>query len=63
MSQYVLEIPEALVQAAQEAAQAQQTSLDDFVYAAIAEKVAASVRRCISIPALPGPTHKPSSRC
>ena len=42
MSQYALEIPEALVQAAQAVAQAQQTSLDDFVCAAIAEKIAAS---------------------
>ena len=42
MSRYALEIPEALVQAAQEVAQAQQTSLDDFVCAAITEKIAAS---------------------
>jgi hypothetical protein len=42
MSQYALEIPQALVQAAQEVAQAQQTSLDDFVCVAIAEKIAAS---------------------
>jgi pantothenate kinase-related protein Tda10 len=42
MSQYALEIPEALVQAAQEVARAQQTSLDDFVYVAIAEKIATS---------------------
>jgi hypothetical protein len=42
MSQYAIEIPEALVQAAQDVAQAQQTSLDDFVCAAIAEKIAAS---------------------
>ena len=42
MSQYALELPEALVQEAQEVAQAQQTSLDDFVCAAIAEKIAAS---------------------
>ncbi len=42
MSQYAIEIPEALVQAAQEVARAQQTSLDDFVCVAIAEKIAAS---------------------
>jgi hypothetical protein len=42
MSQYALELPEALVQAAQEVAQAQQTSLDDFVCVALAEKIAAS---------------------
>src|SRR5918996_1999931 len=42
MSQYALEIPEALVQAAQQVARAQQTVLDDFVYVAIAEKIAAS---------------------
>jgi hypothetical protein len=42
MSQYALEIPEALVQAAQEVAQAQKTSLDYFVCAAIAEKIATS---------------------
>jgi hypothetical protein len=42
MSQYALEIPEVLVQAAQEVAQAQQTSLDAFVCVAIAEKIAAS---------------------
>ena len=42
MSQYAIEIPQALVQAAQEVAQAQQTSLDDFVCVAIAEKIAAS---------------------
>jgi len=42
MSRYALEIPETLVRAAQEVAQAQQTSLDDFVCEAIAEKIAAS---------------------
>jgi hypothetical protein len=42
MSQYALEIPEALVQAAQEVAQAQQTSLDEFACVVIAEKIAAS---------------------
>ena len=42
MSQYALEIPETLVQAAQEVAQTQQTSLDNFVCVAIAEKIAAS---------------------
>lgn len=41
MRQYILEFPEALVQAAQEVAQVEQTSLDDFVLAAIAEKIAA----------------------
>jgi hypothetical protein len=40
MSQYALEIPAALVQAAQDVAQAQQTTLDDFVCEAIAEKIA-----------------------
>lgn len=40
MSQYVLELPEALVQEAQAVAQSAQLSLDDFVRAAIAEKIA-----------------------
>jgi hypothetical protein len=42
LSQYALEIPEALVQAAQQVARAQQTSFDDFVCMAIAERTAAS---------------------
>jgi predicted nucleic acid-binding protein len=42
MSRYALEIPEALARAAQQVAQAQQASLDDFVCVAIAEKIAAS---------------------
>ena len=40
MSHYALELPEALLQEAQEVAQAEQISLDDFVLAAIAEKIA-----------------------
>jgi hypothetical protein len=42
MSHYVVELPAALLQEAQEVAQAAQLSLDDFVLAAIAEKVAAA---------------------
>lgn len=42
MPQYTFELPEALVQAAQEVAQAAQLSLDDFVLAALAEKIAAA---------------------
>ena len=42
MSQYVLELPAALVQEAQAVAQAAQLSLDEFVLAAIAEKIAAA---------------------
>lgn len=42
MPQYAFELPEALVQAAQEVAQAAQIALDDFVLAAIAEKIAAA---------------------
>jgi hypothetical protein len=42
MPQYTFQIPETLVQVAQEVAQAEQTSLDDFVCAAIAEKIAAA---------------------
>ena len=42
MSHYALELPEALLQEAQEVAQAAQISLDDFVLAAIAEKIAAA---------------------
>jgi hypothetical protein len=38
----MLELPEALVQEAQALAQAAQLSLDDFVLAAIAEKIAAA---------------------
>ena len=42
MSHYALELPEALWQEAQEVAQVEQISLDDFVLAAIAEKIAAA---------------------
>ena len=42
MHQYAFELPEALWQAAQAVAQAEQTSLDDFVRLAIAEKIAAA---------------------
>ena len=42
MPQYTFQIPETLVQVAQEVAQAEQTSLDDFVLAAITEKIAAA---------------------
>ena len=42
MPQYAFELPEALVQAAQEVAQAAQIALDDFVRAAIADKIAAA---------------------
>ena len=42
MSQYALELPDPLLQAAQAVAQAEQTSLDDFVRLAIAEKIAAA---------------------
>jgi hypothetical protein len=42
MSQYALELPEALLHEAQEVAKAEQTSLEDFVLAAIAEKIAAA---------------------
>ena len=42
MSHYALELPEALLHEAQEVAKAEQTSLDDFVLAAIAEKIAAA---------------------
>ena len=42
MSHYVLELPDPLLQAAQAVAQAEQTSLDDFVRLAIAEKIAAA---------------------
>jgi hypothetical protein len=42
MSHYALELPEALLQEAQEVAQAEQLSLDDFVLAAIADKIAAA---------------------
>ena len=40
MRQYAIELPEALLHAAQEVAQAAQISLDDFVRTAIAEKIA-----------------------
>ena len=42
MSQYALELPDLLLQEAQAVAQAEQTSLDDFVRPAIAEKIAAA---------------------
>lgn len=42
MSYYALELPEALVHEAQAVAQAAQISLDDFVLAAIADKIAAA---------------------
>ena len=42
MSHYAVELPEALLQEAQAVAQTEQTSLDDFVRLAIAEKVAAA---------------------
>ena len=42
MHQYAFELPEALWQAAQAVAQAEQMSLDDFVLAAIAEKIVAA---------------------
>jgi hypothetical protein len=40
MSQYVLELPEALVYEAPAVVQSAQLSLDDFVRAAIVEKIA-----------------------
>jgi hypothetical protein len=42
MRPYTVELPEALLHEAQEVAQAAQTSLDDFVWAAIAETIAAA---------------------
>jgi hypothetical protein len=42
MSQYAVELPETLLQEAQAVAQAEQTSLDDFVRLAIAAKIAAA---------------------
>jgi hypothetical protein len=42
MSHYALDLPEALLQEAQAVAQAAQTSLDDFVRLAIAEKITAA---------------------
>ena len=42
MSQYALELPDPLLQEAQAVAHAEQTSLDDFVRLAIAEKIAAA---------------------
>ena len=42
MPQDTFQIPEALVQVAQEVAQAAQTALDDFVCAAITDKIAAA---------------------
>ena len=41
MSHYALELPEALLHEAQEVAEVEQISLDDFLLAAIAEKIAA----------------------
>ena len=40
MRQYAFALPEALLHEAQELAQAEQTSLDNFVRLAIAEKIA-----------------------
>jgi hypothetical protein len=42
MSHYALELPEALLHDAQEVAKAAQISLDAFLLAAIAEKIAAA---------------------
>jgi hypothetical protein len=42
MSHYALDLPEALVQEAQAVAQAAQTSLDDCVRLAMADKIAAA---------------------
>jgi hypothetical protein len=42
MSPYALELPETLLHEAQEIAKAEQTSLEDFLLAAIAEKIAAA---------------------
>ena len=42
MSHYAFELPEALLQEAQEVAQVEQISLDAFVRAALAEKIAAA---------------------
>lgn len=42
MPQYAFALPEALWQAAHEVAQAEQMSLDDFVVAAIVDKIAAA---------------------
>lgn len=42
MSQYALELPETLVHEAHEVAMAEHTSFEDFVRAAIAEKIAAA---------------------
>ena len=42
MRQYAFALPEAFLHEAQELAQAEQTSLDDFVRAAIADKIAAA---------------------
>lgn len=40
MSHYTLDLPETLLQEARTLAQAEQTSLEDFVRRAIAEKIA-----------------------
>lgn len=42
MPPYALALPEALWQAAHEVAQAEQMSLDDFIVAAIVDKIAAA---------------------
>ena len=42
MSHYALEIPETLLQEALTLAQAEQTSLEDFIRRAIADKIAAA---------------------
>jgi len=42
MSHYALELPEALLHEAQEVAMAEHTAFDDFVRAAIVEKIAAA---------------------
>jgi hypothetical protein len=42
MSQYALELSETLLHEAQEVAMAEHTSFDDFVRAAIVEKIAAA---------------------
>jgi hypothetical protein len=42
MSHYAVELPDALLSEAQAVAQAEQTSLEDFVLTAIAEKIAAA---------------------
>lgn len=63
MSPYVVQLPEALVQAAQAAAHAAQMSLEDFCLAAIVEKIAATPLPSISARAPPGPMRRPSWLC